>query len=541
MGVLVMLAVRGGLMLLELGYHRLFDKKPKADAHILKIPQAEPGTPIPLIYGTVMQKEPLVAWAGHKRRDGDGVLGRNIFEDLPEPRDYFADFLFIIGIPPRNATCNFRRIWYGDGINSGTVPAKSLIYYVANGDGIDRSTHSTLQIGTPESVFAPRGLGVVFRIGKISYPGEDYVVDQLSNGEAWFHDGRDTQTFDLVRDYVADEVDPTLFPSFRGYMTLLLFNDDTTDISTYPVGGKTRWKMGQSTDPAPYPMEVSAWDANPLHAGHAAIGLDANPIDVIRDVLTGTFGKLGLPVTTIDGDSFTAAAITLTNENHGYSRRWNDGTGADFISEILEQIDGILFEDPASRKIKIRLIRPDVLIPYVLNINPDNCEDVTDVDFGSYVNAPDHIIVRFTDRENKYEDGVAEAMDHASVNGITDDKMITLQLSYPGCTTRELANHLAARELAARGRPLVKLRAICDRSMAGLVPGDVVTLTWPKFSGMSGVAFRVVSPTRGNANNRTVTVDLLQDFYYRSSTSGSPLEPTGDAFPPGSVDVAPEG
>jgi hypothetical protein len=83
----------------------------------------------------------------------------------------------------------------------------------------------------------------------------------------------------------------------------------------------------------------------------------------------------------------------------------------------------------------------------------------------------------------------------------------------PGICNQVLADTVAARELAARSRPITKLRAICDRTARNLMPGDPVKLTWTD-PDIAGLIFRIADVDRGTLADGKVAIDLISDNFY---------------------------
>ncbi len=312
-----------------------------------------------------------------------------------------------------------------------------------------------------------------------------------------FGDGNSSQVMtssNTRSSMLAHGVDSAIIPGFRGFATMHVFN----------VGRNSPDLPTLNWDVSSYPADY-LWAQKVLE--------DANPADVIRNILLGTFAKLSLSPDLVDDVSFLAAAETLHLEDHGYSRCIEDLMSADeLIQSVLEQADGVLHENPITGKIGIILVRNDFNTGNTLLITPDNCTKLEAPALGGWTGRVNKVRVKFQDREKEYADGSASAHNQANAvgqSGIVEE----LVLDMPGVSNQALADKIAARELSARSRPLFKCTAVVDRSFLEIVPGSVVRLYWPKWG--IGVArtmyLRVCGVTRGTQEDDSITLDLLQD------------------------------
>jgi hypothetical protein len=94
--------------------------------------------------------------------------------------------------------------------------------------------------------------------------------------------------------------------------------------------------------------------------GFGAIGNDANPAEILFDILTHRLRGLGLdPAVWIDGDSFVEAGNTLLAEGLGLSFTFKDQQDAwDSKTDIERHIQGGLFQHPTTALWTMSLARP---------------------------------------------------------------------------------------------------------------------------------------------------------------------------------------
>jgi hypothetical protein len=239
------------------------------------------------------------------------------------------------------------------------------------------------------------------------------------------------------------------------------------------------------------------------------VGADMNPAHIIRESLTDTDWGMGTPAAALDGDSFTEAADTLFAEGFGLSMIWTRQISIqDFVQEVLDHIQGVLFTDPATGLLTLKLIRGDYEADELPELTPDNADlaNFSRKLWGEIVN---EIIVTWTNPENEQEETLT-VQDDSSIaiqGGIISDSR-----NYYGVRNSSLAQDLAYRDLRSAGQPLASCEAEVDRSQWRLRPASVIKLTWPEY-GLSEVVMRVTSVDYGRPGDPTIKLALVEDVY----------------------------
>lgn len=464
-------AITGGMtaasllyMLGDAAYHRWWYEPPKGkiQPQEVSIPRAEEGARIPLIYGRCRVRAPLLSWCGVPTRDiGSESNG------WPDGVAFFRMDMFFrlgIGMDDGLGTNTCHGMWIGDN--------KAFPWSVAR----ETEVLAELNAGAPE-------------------PGQ-------IGGRAFWYDGHAGQT-------------PSAQLSGFSGLSADVFGEHEKEISVVLYNSGGQWIIGSSPTVPAYSFEVSSYRDGGGYPGvgiYARIGYDSNPINVLWDLLKCTFGKLGISTSYLDSTSFDEAATTLYGESHGYSRCIEDVVSArDFIQEILRQIDGVLYADEEEQKIKIDLIRSDYDPATIPHITKDNCDRLENFVASGRSNLINRVVLEYTDRDNDYQDNTEPAQNPASSTANSQYSAESIRM--PGVTHAALAATIAHRELAWRSRPMMKCRAICDRSKINLRPGMAVKLTWQK-PDISGIIFRVADVDEGTLTDGRVAVDLIQDASY---------------------------
>jgi hypothetical protein len=321
----------------------------------------------------------------------------------------------------------------------------------------------------------------------------------------------DAQTY-AGQHLLASGLSPDAIYGRRGVIAVMAFNDQSFP-AYFLVGGT-------ETIPA-FSYEASSYRAHSWlqNSAHHRIGDDANPMCVAYDLMTGTLGKGAIPTSEIHEQSWAQCAATLYAEGHGMSGAFSQTRPlADHLFDLCRQIGGILYEDPSDGLIHATLIRPNSDVFALREINKSNCKSIVNFAIGSQRDQVSRVRVVYSSREHDYNDRDAvSSMSHLG-------EMAESQLSFPYCTTKRLAYILADRELAQRCRPVIKMRAIVDRSFYDVVPGQLVRVKWTA-PDIADLVFRVARVDRGTLSDGQIGLDLILDTSYRAPRLPSLQDP----------------
>lgn len=524
-----------GIIVADYAYHRWIAPPPIPPPPNLTInvPTTADGSPIPLVYGRVRVDRPILVWTSPAVALTDDSSGtpKSLFpSETSALYVYAVDMAFVVGIGFGFDNHNTQGTW-GDEV--GDPPGWD--YCQINRMWVGQAEAIVVKPDDPDT-HEPPGIhnGYLIPSFKIDAVADDSLLlgqgqkIELLSGNPATQNLFNAGGFPLT--HLADRL--YLFPTtptptwYRNVITVCLFaNEDsgpTTQAALMPEGAFTNaWYVGTSGQIPSYAFEVSAYPGNSLTApslylfqnANALIGVDANPIDVLYDLFTGTFSKGRVPVAAIDMASWQAAALQLATEGNGFSRVWDSATTAsDMVSEILRQIDGTLYEDPSTGLIGIKLIRPDYDLTTLQNINPSNCIRIEGFTLGGQTDVPNVVQVNFKNRQTDYQQDFRVAASQA--NSVNQGTYIVSNVDMPGVCDPTNAQQIANRELTAQSRPLAKCTASVSRDFYRVKIGDPLTLTWPE-AGISGMVMRVASIDRGTLADGTIKLDLIQDYFYQ--------------------------
>ncbi len=242
---------------------------------------------------------------------------------------------------------------------------------------------------------------------------------------------------------------------------------------------------------------------------------DANPAEVLFELLTDEVIGLNIPLAQIDFASFKAAGETLATEENGFSLIVDSITPAlDIITEVVRQMNAFLFEG-SDGVFRLKLVRDDFTPAGLPIFDESNIVEFGDFSRASWSETMNHTSVRYTDRTKDFIETAAGAQDTANVR--TQGKEVRIDMAFPGVKHPETANEMASRELRYLSFPLAKICFKANRDAADLVPGDVIKFSWSKL-GISELVMRVITIDAGEILDGRVQIDAVQDIFALGDT-----------------------
>lgn len=270
---------------------------------------------------------------------------------------------------------------------------------------------------------------------------------------------------------------------------------------------------------------------------------DANPAHVIYDILTNTQWGMAKPSADIDHHSFFSAAKILSAEGLGISMLLDTQQGwDDTIDDVLKVIDGVLFDDVATGKTTLRLLRSvrasfgqyqDTWYSNTTWPTFSETEIVGDLEFTR--GGSDEVVtdcrVQYTNRFSGYSQDVAS--DPSVVNHQYLGARNSMQSVYQAVTNRRAATTLSARDLKTLGYPRARGKFSVNREAWKLNLGDRFTLNWTAL-GISNLVCRVGEIDYGNFDDVQIEISFIQDMFQVAVASFS--EPDDGWTDPAKVD-----
>ena len=270
-----------------------------------------------------------------------------------------------------------------------------------------------------------------------------------------------------------------------------------------------------------------------------ANGLDANPIEVIYDIMTYGWGNLGYDPAKINVDGWQEVADLIWNEGNGISIGIANATEAkDAIKTILRQVNCTMYEDMTTGLVEIKAIRDDYDVGDLPVFGPGKVAEVRNFTKKLWSETINVVRVTYTDRDAGYtENKPALAKDFALLRFQGKERPVEIKL--PGVKVAELANTIAARELSNLNIPLHSCQLITDRQGNSLHPGDPFVFQWPEY-GIAQMIMRVKKVSNGTLENGAMSFDVVQDEFGSALTvisAPAPSEYVPETFAPVDISV----
>lgn len=478
-------------------------------------PTATQGRVVPLVWGRAMLKGPNVVWYGDLRPD---AITEKVKTGFFSSKRITKGFRYHVGI--QMALCRG-----GEG-DARTVLKRAFIGGKEVFDGNLATDGGTFDVDEPD-LHGGDDLG---------HGGVQATVD--------YYTGTTTQPVSAYLQQHQDSgagTDRT--PRYTGTTYVVV-----RELGVAAATARGAY-VGNSTSIQPWSLEVERFPAlfSGQTAGQNAIGVDANPMNVLYELLTNDEWGFGLSSSDIDvggGSSFLAASTTLISEINGFGLVLTRAMDAGKLKEEIErQINGVVFLDHASGKWKVKLARFDYDIDTVPQFTDGTVKTVKNFSRGSWEDTVNQITVKFFKRDDDYVESYALAQDTANAimqggGSTTTVRVVSEEPAYPGVKRSSLANEIAWRDLRAKSQPLARATFIVDRTFWQVTIGDVVAWTSSRFD-LTKLPMRVTGVDYGRLDRNEITVTAVQDaFAFLAPSFGDPpatgwVAPTIDllAFP----------
>ena len=466
---------RGGFWLTLLTYAALIVLSdlltPKPDIEDAKplglgdfqFPTATEGRALPLIWGRVRIKGPNVIWYGDLTQDPiieeikTGLFSK---EDVVRGYEYRIGIQFLLCQGPIDA---LYRVWIGD---KQVKPNTALV------DG------ATFTIDRP-NLFGGNDLG---------NGGVEATVQLFA--------GSSTQA---VSSYLAP------------------FQQETTTLDTpaykdacFLCPAATNFYVGNSTSIKPWSFEPERVPNGLSLATPTINSGDANPMNVIYEVMTDDEWGMSISTSDINTTNFAAAAAILLTEGNGFSfvlDRVEDI--GDMVKRLERQIDGVVYFNPTTALWEVTLVRDDFTIGSVTALTASNCR-VTRFNRGTWEGTKNQVRIQINERDDSYKSTSGFAQDMANVQIVGSNR--SSSISHPGIKDKTLANKIAWRELRVLARPLATFTVECDRTFYATLPGDVLSFTDEDLN-FTLLPVRVKDIDFGELLDGQITINLVEDVF----------------------------
>jgi hypothetical protein len=549
--------------------------RPKPDTELAKpaslgdfeFPTATEARVVPLLWGTVLMKGPNVTWYGDFSQVSiTQDVRQNIFKkvDVTVGFRYFLGVQFALCRGPvdkllsiriddievvagnfthgQTVTIDCPNLFGGDDMGSGGVSG-SLVFYSGTTTqtapaylgrtGVATATISNggtsyLPTGTAEQILTLQG-GTFTRQAKVRVSavssGVITAVQLIDSGAYTVFPSSPATTVVSPAGGSGATVAFTQIPGFQDVNGVVPTYKKTCHL--VPLLGPLY--LGNSTNIKPWAFELQRL-FDPLGLGTEATinTFDANPANLLYELMTDTEWGLAQATSLIDTVSFSNAGDTLWAEGNGMSLTLTKETQArDFLRLIEEQIDGVVFFNQLSGKWQVNLARGGYDAGTLPLLSASNIIEVESFARGAWADTTNQVSARFVDRADNWKETSAIAQDTANIR-ILQGKVIPGEFNYPGVKDRNLANQLAWRELRSLSYPLAKAVIVVNRTLYDVQPGQVVAWTY-EIAGESFIRMpmRIGDIDYGELADGRIRLSLIEDVFEAQAGSFAPPGDTG--------------
>ena len=261
-----------------------------------------------------------------------------------------------------------------------------------------------------------------------------------------------------------------------------------TDILT---DGSTQW----------YPLKavINTYDLNPAH--------------IIHECYTNSEWGFGYDAATdLDATSWTEAADALYDEEFGLSMKWEDQnqTLTEFIKDVLRHINGIIFQDPETGKIRIKLIRNDYVDGDLETFDESDIVSIENYVVDAVYENSNFLLLKYWDRQNNTPIVLPEY--NLALLLMQDSKIVPVEMSFTGIANSATARAVTARERHEMSSFPYKMTIKAKRTMSDVLPGDVFKLSWNPL-GIELMYVRVIAVNHGTLQEGILTFQCMQDMF----------------------------
>ena len=487
MGFFVQLGILAGIYATKWVISK-YTKKPQAEIpprKDLDWPRVDQGQALPLFYGQVRIKSPILLWTSRVSLPGTAQARANMLWCLGTT----GSVRNLVGGPTQTRSVQLRSMYVEDQRILITTPlvhagVKLLYGSLFNVDGAE-----DVYYGANDGSDGDSGASIVQFF-------DGYSEQRLDNG---LSPSGNNDEYAIYKSMLARGVPAAEIPGYRGQALVALTGDWL---------GTFEWPMGSNVHSFTFEVRSQSYSADFPQIPNGP----ANPAYVIFDLLTSSYG-LRLPTSAVDRTSFVAAAATLYTEQHGFARVWYDPVpAADMIQEVVAQIDAALYFDPVDSKIKLKLIRDDLgAVGSLPLFDETNTAEILSYKVSTWEDTYQQVKLQYT--QPYYADGAYAAAEVSkTAPGVASNGARTLTVHYPGLCDPRVAAEVAARELTDVSRPLVAVSLLVNRDAFNIYPGNGVRFSSALYE-ITDMVMRVTEIDYGSLDDDRIRIDLVQDAF----------------------------
>lgn len=258
----------------------------------------------------------------------------------------------------------------------------------------------------------------------------------------------------------------------------------------------------------------------------ANAGADASAAGVLWEILTNPTWGLGLPASVLDQGSFSAldaACNAGLGEDAGLFLGLSfvldtQASAKQLLTDVLRTLDGVLYTDPETGLICVRLLQHATSSTYGVGTNAYTLDASVIRSVEWTESAPDaqanEVKVEFADRARDYTTNTVTVRNVAAIQAL--GRVESRTVTFVGVQDADIATRLGMRELRTLSTTVGKATIDCDRTGYRLTPGAFFYLDWT-VAGKSSRLMRCLTQ-RDEPNGRCV-IEAVEDVYSTPPTT----------------------
>lgn len=240
------------------------------------------------------------------------------------------------------------------------------------------------------------------------------------------------------------------------------------------------------------------------------IGEDLNPAEAIYEILRNEYWGCSYQEERVDVDGLVDLGIICEQEELGVSCLINRVAQAnEYITKILDHINGVKYDNPTTGKLSFRLIRNDYDVNKLKSFDVSNCEscEFSRLDWSETTSA---ISLNFTDASNKYDTGQFLQTDVS--NRLITGSYTEKQVDGTYFTTISNARWLSQASLLSEGYPLAAVNLVTNRDAYTVTIGEPIKISWEPY-GITQMVFRVTDIDYATLKDGKISITAMEDVF----------------------------
>ncbi len=239
------------------------------------------------------------------------------------------------------------------------------------------------------------------------------------------------------------------------------------------------------------------------------VRLNTNPASFLHELCLHHGWGMGGDPEEINVPSFVAAAGTLFQENFGISFMWaKQSSIEDLAQEVLDHINGMIYFNPFTGLVTLKLIRDDYDRDRLNTYGPDTVK-VETFKRKLWAETINEVSVTWTNPANEEENSVTY-QDPGNI--AQQGEVVSVNRNYYMIRDIQLATDVCKRDLQSESAPLASVKFTVDRTQWKELPGDCIKFNYPEYD-IENVILRIMDIDWGTVNDRKITVNAVEDIF----------------------------